>query len=764
MKKGLLLTVFVVILLQAACNGGKGEAGNMTPVKEKVDNYIYDIIETKYDFDKDIDISIPTVYIRGNYLYFTAYGTDAYPLKKDNENGYHMCRYDIANDEFVILYDGFDDGATFGALYVTENEDIVMLKYYSEWNEEKSVSEIRIAKVIYGNDGTAKENIVISEPGIDTNDMTYVNIRECKFDDKGNIYVVYEYNATDSFSYDICMYDAKGILKNRVSMRDKLFYSMVIDNEDRAVVCYGGAVNNSEYCECMYLDFENGKPGETLKGLSMGDSIFSRCEIIDSYGDIPFFISDGTVLYTYDKEKGQPEALLNFMNTGILYNDLYYINQLDDGRLFCIAGDYMGFLDKNDSASDERKVLKIASLKNSGDIDVQRMIIDYNQSNTEYRIEYTSYDETRKSPQEAMMMDIAAGYAPDILLLGVQNVNLLANRGLLCDLTPYIKEDDTVNEDYFVDGILSATEISGKQYYVIDAFSIDTIIGRKSELKDLENDWTADKLIDYYSLRRDDMMFCAHNTKTGVADMLIYNDTDRYIDWRKGKCSFDGKEFKKVLEFCNGFTDNDYSDDISEFELINKGKVLLGSPSGMGIDRLSNIQAYNKVYQGDEMYLGYPDSGCRAYISTWAYGNRCGIVPSSKYKDEAWNFIKELLLMNKDTNYMEYGGFPTSKAEFDELMEICMQDFYKTENGDKISNYYSGGYSGYQVTTGPATEEEVQLLRDLINNSKAHESGYGGVKYIIEDDIQEYFDGKRSLDDTVRIIQDRMQKYVNENR
>ena len=120
--------------------------------------------------------------------------------------------------------------------------------------------------------------------------------------------------------------------------------------------------------------------------------------------------------------------------------------------------------------------------------------------------------------------------------------------------------------------------------------------------------------------------------------------------------------------------------------------------------------------------------------------------------------------MNKDTNYMEYGGFPTSKAEFDELMEICMQDFYKTENGDKISNYYSGGYSGYQVTTGPATEKEVQLLRDLINNSKAHESGYGGVKYIIEDDIQEYFDGKRSLDDTVRIIQDRMQKYVNENR
>lgn len=363
----LLLTVLVVILLQAACNRGKGNTENANSVKVEVDNYIYDILETKYDFDKDIDISMSTVYMRGNYLYFAAYGTDAYPLEEKNGNGYHMCRYDIANDEFVILYDGSDGETAFGALYVTENEDIVILKYYAEWNEETSVSEIRIAKSTYGTDGTLKENIVISDTGIDTNDAAYINIRECKLDDNGNIYVVYEYNDADSLSFDICMYDAKGIFKNRVSVRDKQFYSMVIDNEGRAVVCYGGALNNSECCECMYPDFENGKKGETLGGLS--------------------------------------------------------------------AGDYIGFLKKNDNASDERKVLKIASLRDTSDVYVQNIIVNHNRTDTEYKIEYTSYDETRKNPQENLMMDIAAGYAPDILLLGSKNVNLLVNRGLLCDLT-----------------------------------------------------------------------------------------------------------------------------------------------------------------------------------------------------------------------------------------------------------------------------------------------------------------------------------------
>lgn len=578
----LLLTVLVVILLQAACNGGKGNTENANSVKVEVDNYIYDILETKYDFDKDIDISMSTVYMRGNYLYFAAYGTDAYPLEEKNGNGYHMCRYDIANDEFVILYDGSDGETAFGALYVTENEDIVILKYYAEWNEETSVSEIRIAKSTYGTDGTLKENIVISDTGIDTNDAAYINIRECKLDDNGNIYVVYEYNDADSLSFDICMYDAKGIFNNRVSVRDNQFYSMVIDNEGRAVVCYGGALNNSEYCECMYPDFENGKKGETLGGLSAGDNIFSRCELINSYGNTPFFISDGTILYEYDREKRRPRALLNLLNTGILCDDLYYIKQLDDKSLFCIAGDYIGFLKKNDNASDERKVLKIASLRDTSDVYVQNMIVNHNRTDTEYKIEYTSYDETRKNPQENLMMDIAAGYAPDILLLGSKNVNLLVNRGLLCDLTPYIKKDDTLNEDYFVDGVLAATEISGKQYYVTDAFSIDTVTGRRSELKDLENEWTVDNLIDYYNSRSDDMMLCSHNTKAGVADMLIYNDIDRYIDWNRGRCSFDGKEFKKVLEFCNSFADNDYSDDVSEFELIKKSKGSFGHPFRYG--------------------------------------------------------------------------------------------------------------------------------------------------------------------------------------
>lgn len=755
-RKVTTLIMIAVTSILVACSGK-----NMGTAKVEVDNYAYDIIETKYDFDKDISIlGFYPMYIRGNYLYFTADGTEAYMLEEENENGFHMCRYDIANDEFKVLYDD-PDAETFGALYVTENEDIVMLRHYNEWNMETSAAEIRLSKVTYGNDGTEKENIVISDLGTDTTDMEYVSVRECKFDGKGNIYVVYEYN--NRIGYDICMYDANGVFRNRVSIMDKIYSSMVFDNEGRAVVCHGGAVNNSEYCECAYLDFENGKQGEALSGLSAKDNIFNRCTLINSYGDIPFFISDGTLLYTYDEENKQPQALLNWLNTGILYDALYYIKQMDDGRIFCFAGDYMGFLEKNDAASDEREVLQLASLLNSSDSDIEKMIIKYNTDNTEYKIEYASYDDTKHDPESALMMDIAAGYAPDILLLGGKDANLLASRGLLCDLTPYIKEDDTVNEDYFVDGILDATESSGKHYYVVDTVRIDTIMGRKSELEDYQDDWTVDNIIDYYNPGSDDKMLCYYNTKSGVADLLIYSNLDRYIDWNKGKCSFDGKEFQRVLEFCNSFSDNDYPEDVSEYELIDKGEILLNESPVLGIDSITYIRAYNKVYQGDEIYLGYPDSGCRAYLDTQSAGWRCGIVPSSDHKDEAWKFIKELMLMRAERNYMDCGGFPTSKVKFEELMETSMAEYYKNEYGDMVSTYFLVGEDSYQISTGPATKEDVQTLRDLIKNSKTREYTYD-IKLIIGEDIQDYFNGRKGIDDTVKVIQDRMSKYVNENR
>lgn len=40
----------------------------------------------------------------------------------------------------------------------------------------------------------------------------------------------------------------------------------------------------------------------------------------------------------------------------------------------------------------------------------------------------------------------------------------------------------------------------------------------------------------------------------------------------------------------------------------------------------------------------------------------------------------------------------------------------------------------------------------------------GKLEEIISDDVGKYFSDEKSLDDTVAIIQDRMKKYVNENR
>lgn len=53
----------------------------------------------------------------------------------------------------------------------------------------------------------------------------------------------------------------------------------------------------------------------------------------------------------------------------------------------------------------------------------------------------------------------------------------------------------------------------------------------------------------------------------------------------------------------------------------------------------------------------------------------------------------------------------------------------------------------------------------LVKRSKYDDTNNVYNRYsLIKEDIEKYFDGKHSLDETVNIINDRMTKYVNERR
>lgn len=71
-----------------------------------------------------------------------------------------------------------------------------------------------------------------------------------------------------------------------------------------------------------------------------------------------------------------------------------------------------------------------------------------------------------------MTFDIAAGNTPDIIDLGGLNAQNLIKKGVLLDLTPYLKKYDTLNTSFFGEGLLDASKYDNKVYYLMKYFTI----------------------------------------------------------------------------------------------------------------------------------------------------------------------------------------------------------------------------------------------------------------------------------------------------
>jgi len=371
-----------------------------------------------------------------------------------------------------------------------------------------------------------------------------------------------------------------------------------------------------------------------------------------------------------------------------------------------------------------------------------------------------------------MISEITMGNTPDIINVSNVDIENYIAKGILEDLSPYIQKDEEYNEQYFVDGLLDATKKDGKQYYVMDSFVLITTSGKKSELGKFKKGWTMSDLIEYYNSKPEGTKLSAYNTREEVLYTYVLHDLNQYIDWNTGEVKFDTEEFKNVLEFCKKFPEGNNVDmemEDATYQDIKSGKLLLLQNT---IGSTEDIQLNKKLFNNDDFYVGFPRAeGIGTYISpNTAYG----ICSSSENKEKAWDIIKYLLEpeMVRDENGNETDieadsyGIPASAERLEKRLEKEMATKkYTDENGEVVyprESTYT--YGDVEIKLGPATEDEVRTLDELIKNSSGMFNYNNSITMMLQEDIIEYLDGKKGLDETVKIIQDKMSKYVNENK
>ena len=493
-------------------------------------------------------------------------------------------------------------------------------------------------------------------------------------------------------------------------------------------------------------------------------------------------------LYEYDPETQTYETILTWLDCDLNGDYVESVFGLEDGNLLVYYRDWNSrdesiILVNKTPASEvvQKEIITYGTMSLSQT--AQSAIVNFNRTNEQYRIVVKDYsvdvDWSQQNAQDIwdaaerqFYNDLVTGNAPDLFDTYYVDVDLLAAKGALADLTPYLEASSNLSKSDMIEPVINAyTYDNGALYMIPTYFTVYTLFGRTAEVGE-EAGWTMEEMLAYLDAYPEASIF-GGATKAGVLSTCLQFDFDSYVNWKTGEVHFDSEQFRQTLELANRYpAEINWESRPSEPKALRTHEALL---SDYRLDNAESWQVLTKMFEEPITAIGYPSATSTGVLVS---GTDCVCVSaSSQNKEAAYNFIESLILATKDVSGFWHRGFPILKSVYDAMMEEEMTPLWQTdwegnliydEDGNPMeqsNSSYGWGGVGEDITIEiySVTQEEADNLWKVISNI----GGIYGMDYnlyaIIEEEVAPYFEGQKSIDDVIDIIQSKVKIYVSEN-
>jgi ABC-type glycerol-3-phosphate transport system substrate-binding protein len=455
------------------------------------------------------------------------------------------------------------------------------------------------------------------------------------------------------------------------------------------------------------------------------------------------------------------------------------------GLLVLVAVLLAGCAEKDIPPKPEDGVLVYAAL-NPMTEDLEKSITRFNTSHEDVQIEVRDYSD--ESGVDRLVTELSLGQVPDIMelhrlgdgqdtafaydsyLARPENeywmpYRQLAQKGYLEDLWPYIENDPDLGLDGVLMPPLKAAEVDGGLYMIFHHVSITTMVAPEHVVGDRWG-WTLDELMEAYSTMPEGSTIMRFNlTRRDVFSMLCAPLLDQYVDMKTGETSFDSQGFRDIVAFLDTFPEEfktTLSPDGVEAELVERmlgGKQLLESRTIAAMWYLPPVEAN---FGAPAAFVGYPtaDGSLGSYFNL--HGSKLAMSSACQDKEAAWEFMRQIL---------------TKKYNYNELDELRLQTTIKTcvnlrnynlENEIDLKNdrgiTQSGPLGKRLLDVDPPDEDDLALFEKLINSTTQIYWPDNALSDIVWEALGPYFAGDKPLDDTLRLLDNRVSLYLNEQK
>ena len=513
------------------------------------------------------------------------------------------------------------------------------------------------------------------------------------------------------------------------------------------------------------IEVEANKLGESIGSLNSYNA--NNC-LIDA--NQLLWMNEQNSLVTYNFDTEEKNEILNWLDYNVNGEAISAMEILSDGKIVAYTTDYgqegavyeLVILEETDEPLDEKQVITYATF--GTDSEITEAIVRFNKNSEDYRIKVVDYydEEDYETSFNAYNEAILNGDIADIINVDATQYKSMARKGLYADLNELMDADaDISREDYF-ENVLDAYEIDGKLCAMPTSFAVSTLVGRKDVWGD-DAGITLDDIKTMIETMPADVALMDNMSKSYFMYLMTQGMMENFVNWETGECAFDSEEFISILEIANTFPkEYDYENQtMSTPEKIQNGKVLL---YGESFYEITSYQVVKEFFGAETVALGYPGVGGNGALITNS-NNMFAIANDSDNKEAAWEFVKYMISEDYQNNYI-YWQNPINKAAFNNLMEKAQEaEYYTDENGNQVeSPKMTYGWDHFQVSVYAATEQDVEEYISILEGATTLTTYEEEIIKIISEEVEPFFDGKKSAADVAKIIQGRVKIYVNENR
>ena len=475
-------------------------------------------------------------------------------------------------------------------------------------------------------------------------------------------------------------------------------------------------------------------------------------------GDGSFYYFDSNYLIRWDTSTGEKKVLLDGTVAGIdtAWLEAITFSVNDRVLLHSWSSTNAGALEiltcSEEEVETEGSQLVFAGVQEIVDLIYRNQLAEYSKEHPQTPVELQTHTGDLDAYRTRVIADILSGGGPDILLLSNEDARNLYENGALLDLTEYL---DPELEEKILPSVLARGNIDGKLIGVEPTISGSVML--VSNVVWEGDSWTIEDVVRLADERKPQYLFASPNYTNSPGYMLTwffseFPEKSSFLDLEAGTCNFENETFIRFLEICKEYGEKPTPEENQIYEMLKTGECLSTNVNVMSMSWFSREM---KPLEKSCHFVGYPGQDGYGVLASY---RTLVVNANSENKEAAMEFIWDLFSLETQREISQYYG-----TVREDLIRESVHEEWIDFIGFEGPGYDTGsGYMFIEPKEDGSTfiEEYITALKRL----ESMDSRAKAVYDIVKDEAGLYFAGDRPAEEVAKIIQNRVQLYLDENR